>query len=454
MSTITQTGRKRGKHKLLLLDNNVKRWHTNLCRGSTLTADVRLRRLGNFCERNNLTPNDIITIGKSDIRQLDDLLLDNVTELEKTYAPSYIADILKSIRSWLSFNYVESKRKIKIKNADVPVTLSNEVVPTRAKIDEVLDSCDSRARTAICFMAFTGIRPQVMGNYDGTDGLMISDIEGLHVYPDGTVKFDHIPAKITVRHSISKAGHQYFTNLPKVGCDALAGYIKKRIHNNEVITEQSPIITVACGHNTRRNGSKKKFLVTSSISKCIREAFGCVIKDRPYVLRAYFDTNLLIAENRGKIAHAIRQFLMGHKGDMEAKYTTNKQTLPDALLKEIDMAYLQSLPYLLQEEQQPNEKSKKEMFLEMWRDQAKLYGIDPDKLQVAEKQRTTITDDDDEKIDIIKNAISQTIKDNKNSNKQQQTKIIKGEEELLSYMNNRWDLVKELSDDRFLVRYQ
>ncbi len=452
MSTITETKRK-GRHKLLLLDKDVRRWYDNLCRGSKLTADVRIRQLGRFCERNSMMPNEIIELGKSGIEKLDDLLLDDVTALEEEqkYAPSYIADILKSVRSWLSFNYVEPKRKIKIKNADIPVTLANEVVPTRAKIDEVLDSCDSRASTAICLMAFSGIRPQVMGDDSGTDGLMVSDIEGLHVYPDGTVKFDAIPAKVTIRHSLSKAGHQYFTKLPQIGCDALAGYIKKRIHNKEVITEQSPIITVACGHNTKRNGSKKKFLVTQSISKCMKESFGCVIKDRPYVLRAYFDTNLLIAENRGKIAHAIRQFLMGHKGDMEAKYTTNKQTLPDALLKEIDMAYLQSLPYLLQEEDKAaNEKSRQDMFLDVIKEQAKIFGVDPDKLQIAEKQRPK------EQLESLKKLISEKINGSppKPSQQQQQTKMIRGEEELLSHMNDGWNLVRELSDDRFLVRYQ
>ena len=33
---------------------------------------------------------------------------------------------------------------------------------------------------------------------------------------------------------------------------------------------------------------------------------------------------LLIAENNGKMAHAYRQFFMGHKGEIEARYTTNK----------------------------------------------------------------------------------------------------------------------------------
>ncbi|MBS7626977.1 hypothetical protein KEJ51_08120 [Candidatus Bathyarchaeota archaeon] len=49
---------------------------------------------------------------------------------------------------------------------------------------------------------------------------------------------------------------------------------------------------------------------------------------RPYVLRAYFDTNMIIAVSKGKISHLYLQFMMGHKGDIEAMYSTNKGVLP------------------------------------------------------------------------------------------------------------------------------
>ena len=53
------------------------------------------------------------------------------------------------------------------------------------------------------------------------------------------------------------------------------------------------------------------------------------------MLRAYFDTQLLIAESRGKIAHDFRVFFMGHRGSIEARYTTNKMILPEALTTEM-----------------------------------------------------------------------------------------------------------------------
>ena len=67
---------------------------------------------------------------------------------------------------------------------------------------------------------------------------------------------------------------------------------------------------------------------------------------RPYVLRAYFDTQLLIAESKGKIAHDFRVFFMGHRGSIEATYTTNKSILPEDLLEAMRDSFQRSEEHL------------------------------------------------------------------------------------------------------------
>ena len=71
-----------------------------------------------------------------------------------------------------------------------------------------------------------------------------------------------------------------------------------------------------------------------------------VIKARPYVLRAYFDTQLLLAESSGCMTHAYRQFFMGHTGDMEARYTTNKGRLTEQMIEDMRGAFARSEPFL------------------------------------------------------------------------------------------------------------
>jgi len=83
-------------------------------------------------------------------------------------------------------------------------------------------------------------------------------------------------------------------------------------------------------------------------------------KWRPYVLRRYFDTQLLIAESRGKIAHDFRVFFMGHKGSIEAVYTTNKGILPESLVTEMREAFRRSEELLDTEIRKDEEEEKKE----------------------------------------------------------------------------------------------
>ena len=87
-----------------------------------------------------------------------------------------------------------------------------------------------------------------------------------------------------------------------------------------------------------RNGTRR-FLPTAQVSKLVRETFRPRFVWRPYVLRAYFDTQLLIAESRGKVAHDFRAFFMGHRGTIEARYTTNKGMLLDSMVHEMREAF-------------------------------------------------------------------------------------------------------------------
>lgn len=111
------------------------------------------------------------------------------------------------------------------------------------------------------------------------------------------------------------------------------------------------MITPDSIHKTNRGcNSTKKFLPTPRISKLVRDTFRPRFSWRPYVLRAYFDTQLLIAESKGMIAHDFRVFFMGHKGSIEARYTTNKSILPEALTTEMRDSFERSEELLEQQD--------------------------------------------------------------------------------------------------------
>ncbi|MGB9002853.1 MAG: site-specific integrase [Nitrosotalea sp.] len=427
----------------LIEDEDVRRWYENLSRGSKLTADVRLRRVRLFCKQRNMSPKDLVNIGRDDVRKLEDLLHDCVSEMEsKQYAPGYIDNTIKAVKSWLSYNYIELKRKIKIANATIPVTLQDEKIPSKQELKEILNAATRRARASISLMAFAGLRPQVLGKDDGSDALRISDIPDL-VVEKGAIHFKRIPAMIVVRPSLSKARHKYTTFLTSEGCNYLLGYLKSRIMERESIEPDSPVISVSKGHDRMGGRTSNSIVTTKAVTAEIREAIRSVTRARPYVLRSYFDTQLLLAESHGRIAPAYRQFFMGHKGDMESRYTTNKGRLSDEMIEDMRRAFQQSEQFLSTEEIQ--EKDKKELLLEMWREQAKLYGINPLKIKIEKQRDENKTLDYDDEILAIKDAIV------KSREERYEGKLV-SEGELVAFVEQGWDIVKELQNGKVLVR--
>ncbi|RLI41153.1 hypothetical protein DRO59_07685 [Candidatus Bathyarchaeota archaeon] len=109
----------RAKYGYLLQDIDIKRWYENVARGSEVTADVYLRRLGAFCKHFKLKPKRLVALGED---ELYNLLLDYVSALERAgRAGSYIESALKAVKSWLAHNGIEIRRRIKIRGArDTP----------------------------------------------------------------------------------------------------------------------------------------------------------------------------------------------------------------------------------------------------------------------------------------------------------------------------------------------
>jgi hypothetical protein len=339
------------KHQHLLGDDDIRRWHSNIARGSPITADVYLRRLGAFCAENKLNPS---ALAKMTATKLENLLMDYVSAKEKQYAGSYIKSTVKAVKSWLAYNEVELKRKIKIRGADDTPSLKEERVPTKDELRRVFLSATKQARVSSVFLAHAGLRPETIGDYKGQDGMTIHDLPELTI-GHGEAKFETIPTMVIVRSSLSKARHQYFSFLTEEACGYVKDYLEDRIRNDERLSQNSAIV--------RPKVAGKQFIRTVNVGDMIRSALrGSGYSWRPYVLRSYFDTQLMLAESKGLVLRDYRMFWMGHKGDIENRYTTNKHRLPDSVIEDMRDAYRRSQDYLQTTKAEAGEEKIKEAF--------------------------------------------------------------------------------------------
>jgi hypothetical protein len=417
------------KYVNLLDDIRVKRWYDNVARGSKVTADVYLRRLGSFCGSYNLTPNDLMSLGEEEI---EGKILDHISSMEsKKYAGGYINHSIKAVKSWLSFNKREIKIKTKIKNVEDTPSLKNEKVPTKDELKKVFLSGDKKARASSVLVAHSGLRIEVLGNYFGNDGLRVRDLPEMEI-KDGKVEFKKIPTVVIVRKELSKARHQYFTFLSEEGCEYLKDYLEERIRKGETMDGESPIITPKY--------KVKPFIRAINIGDIIR---GAIRKAgfpwRPYVLRSYFDTQLMLAESKGLVLRDYRTFWMGHKGDIENRYTTNRQRLPEQVIEDMREAYKRSQEYL----QTTKAESSDERIRDEFKRQLLLVaGFKQD--EVDKMDLSTIDDESFQKM--VRNRLLGAM-----ANNGARQKIIHLDD-IDAHIAQGWEYVASLPNDRAIVR--
>ena len=328
------------KYKRLLEDQDVRRWYENLEAKSVITATVYLRTLGLYCDMLKTTPKAILKEAPS--KRFRDGFTDFIRRMEKDgKAGSYIERFKKVVISWTSYNNPDVKLKVNIKGSSDTPTIANERVPSKDELSRILRMASPRGRVSVASIALSGLRPESLGDYLGTDGIRLGDFTDAKISSRG-IEFEKVPAILLIRRALSKARHPYFTFVGNEAITYIQEYLQERVKQGEKLTPQSPLLAF-----DPRGVRKNLFLRTTLVTRDIKEA---IVKAgfswRPYVLRAYCDTGMIVAESKGLVSHPYLQFLMGHKGDIEARYSTNKGRLPPTMIEEMREAYKKCEPLL------------------------------------------------------------------------------------------------------------
>jgi hypothetical protein len=424
----------RAKYAYLLEDEDVRRWFDNLAAKSLLTATVYLRNLGLYCDLNKTDPKSILKVAGT--KAFRDGFTDFVRRLEREgRAGSYIARFKKTLNSWLAYNGVNVKLKVNVRGESDAPTIAGERIPSKEELERILRMATPRARVSIALMAFSGLRPQTLGNYDGTDGIRLEAFPGAEIRQDG-VEFRKAPAMLIVRKNLSTARHQYFTFVPQQTLTYIQEYLEDRVKQGERLSKDSPLP----GFDPR-GVKKNKFLRATLVTRDVKEAIlRAGFSWRPYVLRAYCDTNMIIAESRGKISHPYLQFIMGHKGDIEARYSTNKGVLPPDMVEDMRKAYKECEPFL-STATQPLEQASivKEAKIEALKSMAKsLLGID---LRALGRELNK-----DEELELYERELKRL-----REGKHNPQRIIH-EKELEKYLAEGWQFVSVLPSQKILIK--
>lgn len=423
------------KYDKLLENKDLRRWYNEAGRTSEITADTYMRRLGSFCAEMHTTPEELISREEKDVT---DIISDYISREEaKKMSGAYILSTIKAVKSWLTYNNRKLTRKIRISDSNVTSSLKDERIPTQDELKAILSAGDPRSRAATILMAHSGMRPEVLGNYKGTDGLKIGDFIELKIEHD-TVTFEKMPTMIVVRPELSKARKQYITFLGPEGCFYIKGLIEARMREGEKITKNSPLITPS--KLALRN--EISFIRTINIGDLVRQSIrSTAFKGRPYVLRSFFDTQLMLAESKGLIMRDYRVFFMGHVGDMEHRYTLNKQRLPEEIVEDMRSAYSRCLKFLETEEKGISEKQHKEEIDGVKIMMLKMAGYTEDEINKGNFLDMDITE-------VIKKFDEKRAKALNNGNSQKVVPF----KDVEMYIEQGWEYLRDFPGDKAIIK--
>ncbi|MDG6978048.1 MAG: site-specific integrase [Nitrososphaerota archaeon] len=421
------------KYKHLLEDQDLRRWYENLEAKSIITATVYLRTMGLYCALEKTTPKKILAEAKS--KEFRDEFTDFIRRMEKEgKAGSYIERFKKVILSWAFYNNLDVKLKVNIKGTSETPTIANERVPSKDELSRILRMASLRGRVSIAVMAFSGLRPESLGDYLGTDGIRLEDFTEAKV-SDGGVEFAKVPAVLLVRRTLSKARHPYFSFVGSEVITYIQEYIQERSKSGEKLSPRSPLLAFD-PRGVRKNAFLRTVLVTRDIKEAITKAG---FTWRPYVLRAYCDTNMIIAESKGLVSHPYLQFLMGHKGDIEARYSTNKGRLPPSMIEEMRDAYKKCEPLLSTKAESASEEQIKKTLREQF---LMIAGFKKD-----EVEKINLSEMSDEE---LQNAVRQRLVGMMTGNGSRQRVI--PIQEVRSFIGQGYEYVASLPDGGAIVK--
>lgn len=302
----------------------VMKWYKSM-KGQTRFTTLRV--LYSFLEHsfveypNGIAPEQLLELRDHDYskdhQKIFELMNEFVSDMEeKRGNGGYIYKRISVVRSFLRFNGIIVSRKIKVSGLHHKTTLVNEEIPSVEMVRAAIFGKGKKVhRICVMFMAWTGVRPEVLGNWRGDDGLEVRDIQGLEI-KDNEVYFERVPAIVNVRVELDKNQRGYHTFLPSEGCIMLKHYLEERLAQGEEMGPQSPI-------RMHRHVTSKS--VRAGVSKVLHMNG---IRERPYVLRRYWETQLGAFT---QIKQLTRDYIGGHTPTMSNSYITGKGKIHQVL---------------------------------------------------------------------------------------------------------------------------
>jgi len=424
------------------------------------TRETYIRGAKQFLDFAKLTPHKAVQVGKTD--KIFSLLRSFVRQLHSEGKSSWtIHTYLSGVKRFFEANGVfldENQLKRRV-TAPKPKAKTEDRIPTQEQLQLVFNLMDLQGKAMLATLVSSGMRIGELIKFK------LSDLHLEEKLPDGRI----LPPHIHLRAEYTKGKRARIVLITPEAAELLKQYIeyeKRRSHRvtekeaSEILRKYPPRIRRAMEAKIFRKSRFKSpedrvfsmgrttawMKIHNAFAKAgLQDKSGNRYVFHPHCLRKYTKTMMAAAG----VQESFIAMQLGHKAYLDESYFR-------ANFEMLASQYEKAIPYLTIQKK-VEEKPISKIFQLM-----NTLGVTPQELvQELVQMGYRFEGGLEEEIlasvyevfpeDVMK-AIRSIVKKRQATNGSGNFMIVKGEEKLLEYLNQGWELVKELRDDRYLLK--
>ena len=400
--------------------------------------------LKNFCEFVGKDPDELVGLGVAEVSESVQLYVDSLAG--KDFSIRYVNSSLAFLKTFFKVNGFKEGRSLDVERHYQPARYMkrSEYIPMSAEIfDMALASGSLRNKALVLALYTSGLRNSTLR------ALLYRDVKdelerGLRI-----VKLPIYPEMKRMDAGACKGNIPYYSFMAKEATEAVRQYLAERRLKGGFIGDDEPLFAsestnVSAGVSRRTPVMKKS--LGAMVKRAARKAGVKHSQDvRPHCLRKAFESAL---RNAG-LDPKDQEFLMGHILP-RTQDTYYDKTKADGLRRKYgQVSFFPERTY-------SDEDLRKRQVL----DTVKLLGYSDDRIKRIEEALAKY-EKVDEALDEIKKLDSKSNNRSGNGKVENQhsgsyskaeVRIVRGERRLVRFLGENWDLVKELSQDRFVLK--
>lgn len=391
------------------------------------------------------TPDELVSLTQKEASEIVQNYVDSLAQ--KDYSVRYVNVCLAYLKTFFAVNGFKGSEALEVERHYQPSRYRKrrEYIPTPAEIYKMAYAAGSKRNRALVLSLYTsGLRNSSIR------ALLYSDVKEELERNIDLIKLPVYPEMKKADAGACKGNIPYYSFISKEAADALREYLEERELSYGSIDDEEPLFASE-GKNIPLQARRHTLVMKKSLEKMIKRAAQKAGLRRwsnvyPHCLRKAFESAL---RNAG-LDLKDQEFLMGHilQGAQDTYYDKTKT---EYLRRKYSKAnFFPDRGY-------PTDQARKRQLMDM----VEVLGFSDDKIKRIEEALAKYEHVDDALDEIRKLSLESgkeqhTVDSNTRLTKtglgKREVKIVKGEYKLLQSLNNNWDLIKELSNQRFIIQ--